>query len=154
MEVTAKRNEQGDYELEIGPVTLEINNQVVGALQQVIDKRLNDSSSQEEALLEKKIQAYRVLATRMADVDDRIVQLFAPQVGGEQLVTMVRLAEGNGLRDKVLKNLSKQNRRQFEEDDVALGKISYQHACAYMEHVVPMIKEAAQQQKALRASNS
>jgi len=151
MEVTAKRNQKGEYELELGPVTLELSGQVVEALQSVIDKRLNNSSDQEMQLLEKKIQAYRVLATKMADVDDRIVQEFAPQVGAEQLVTMVRLSDGERLREKVLKNLSKQNRRQFEEDDKALGRITYQNACTYMEQIVPLIKQAAQHQKKLLA---
>ena len=150
MEVTAKRNKQGDYELEIGPVSLELSSQVLNALQQVIDKRLNNSIPQDDALLDKKIQAYRVLATRMAEVDDRIIQAFAPQVGAEQLVTMVRLADGDKLREKVLKNLSKQNRRQFEEDENELGQITYQNANVYMEQLVPLIKKAAQQQKELR----
>lgn len=151
MEVTAKRNQQGEFELEMGPVTLELNAQVIEALRSVIDKRLNSSNDQETQLLEKKIQAYRVLATKMAEVDDRIIQEFAPQVGAEQLVTMVRLAEGNTLREKVLRNLSKQNRRQFEDDDKALGEITYQHACLYMEQIVPLIKQAAQHQKQLQA---
>ena len=150
MDVTARRNKQGDYELEMGPVTLEIGSEVLSALQKVIDKRLNDSSDQEAALLDKKIQAYRLLATKMSSVDDRIVQAFAPKVVGAQLVTMVRLAEGNTLRNKVLKNLSKQNQRQFEEDEAQLGAISYQHACAYMEQIVPLIKQAAQEQKILQ----
>ncbi len=150
MEVAAKRNQQGEYELEIGPVTLELSSQVLSALQAVIDKRLNNSNEQEAQLLEKKVQAYRVLATKMADVDSRIIQKFAPQVGAEQLITMVRLSEGNKLREKVLNNLSKQNRRQFEEDEAALGEITYQHACIYMEQIVPLIKQAAQEQKKYR----
>lgn len=151
MEVTAKRSTEGLYELEIGPVTLEIDSQVLTALQQVVSKRLNDSESHETDQLEKRVQAYRVLATRMALVDDRIVQKIVPKIGAEQLITMVRLAKGDGLRDKVLKNLSKQNKRQFEEDEAALGAISYQHACTYMEQVVPFIKQAAKEQKALQS---
>jgi len=151
MDVTATRNKQGDYELEIGPVTLELGSQVVAALQKVIDERLNNSDAQESEQLEKKVKAYKMLATKMAGVDDRIVQQFAPRVGSAQLVTMVRLADGDALRKKVLKNLSRQNQRQFEIDEAEMGKITYQHACAYMEQIVPLIKQAAQEQKALQA---
>ncbi|MBN2866185.1 MAG: hypothetical protein JXK16_09285 [Thiotrichales bacterium] len=151
MEVTAKRNKEGSYELEMGMVTLELSSDVLSALQQVIDKRLNDSSPQESEMLEKKVQAYRVLATRMAEVDNRIVQKFAPKLNSAQLITMVRLAQGDTLRNKILANLSKQNRRQFEEDEAELGEITYQHACTYMEQIVPLIKQAAQEQKALQA---
>lgn len=150
MEVTAKRDERGEYELEIGPVTVTLPEKVLSALQKVIDQRLNQSSEAEDLALEKKIQAYRTLATKMAEVDDRIIQKFAPQVSSEELVTMVRLAEGNTLRDKVLNNLSKQNRRQFEEDEAALGPVTYQHACVYMEQIVPLIKQAAQDQKRIQ----
>lgn len=88
----------------------------------------------------------------MSEVDDRIVQTFAPQVTPEQLVTIVRLAEGDVLREKVLRNLSKQNRRQFEEDYAALNKITVHQACLYREQLVPLIKKVAQQQKALHES--
>lgn len=150
MEVVARRNKQGNYELEMDFVTLELGSDVVSALQKVIDSRLNDSSSQEDALLEKKVQNYRILATRMAEVDGRIVQKFAPKLSSAQLITMVRLAQGDSLRNKVLANLSKQNQRQFQEDESELGEITYQHACTYMEQIVPLIKQAAQEQKALQ----
>ena len=108
------------------------------------------SEEQESEQLEKRVQAYRALATRMADVDDRIVQKFAPKIGTAPLIAMVRLAEGDKLRNKVLKNLSKQNQRQFEEDEAALGPITFQQACTYMEQVIPFIKQAAREQKALQ----
>lgn len=150
MEVAARYSVEGLYELEIGPITLEIDSSVLTALQQVVSKRLDDSEGHETEQLDKCIESYRVLATRMAGVDDRIVQKFAPKVGSSQLITMVRLAKGDNLRNKVLKNLSKQNKRQFEEDEAALGEISYQSACMYMEQMVPFIKQAAREQKELQ----
>lgn len=150
MEVKAKRDGQGEYYLDIGPVTLSLSAQVIKALHTVIDQRLNQFSEQEAAALDKKFQAYKVLATKMSAVDDRIIQKFAPQVSPEQLVTIVRLAEGDVLLQKVLKNLSRQNRRQFEDDYAAMDKITVQHACLYMEQLVPMIKKAAQEQRELQ----
>jgi len=152
MEISASRNKTGEYQLEIGPVMFSLPSDVVKALQQVIDQRLNQNSAIDDENAKRKMTAYRVLASKMTSVDDRIVQKFAPQVSPEQLVTIVRMAEGDGLYKKVIKNLSKQNRRQFEEDYAAMDKITEQHACLYMEQIVPLIKRAAQEQKELHSS--
>ena len=152
MEISASRNKTGEYQLEIGPVMFSLPSDVVKALQQVIDQRLNQNSAIDDENAKRKMTAYRVLASKMTSVDDRIVQKFAPQVSPEQLVTIVRMAEGDGLYKKVIKNLSKQNRRQFEEDYAAMDKITEQHACLYMEQIVPMIKRAAQEQNELHSS--
>jgi flagellar motor switch protein FliG len=125
---------------------------VVKALQTVVEQRLNQPSDVDAENLKRKLEAYRALATKMASVDDRVVQKFAPKVTPEQLITMVRLAQGDVLYNKVLRNLSQQNRRQFEEDYAQHNKITEQHACLYMEQLVPLIKRAAQEQKELHAS--
>ena len=152
MEISASRNKTGEYQLEIGPVMFSLPSDVVKALQQVIDQRLNQNSVVDDENTKRKMTAYRVLASKMTSVDDRIVQKFAPQVSPEQLVTIVRMAEGDGLYKKITKNLSKQNRRQFEEDYAAMDKITEQHACLYMEQIVPLIKRAAQEQKELHSN--
>lgn len=152
MEISASRNNTGEYQLEIGPVTFTLPVDVINALQQVMDQRLNQHTSADDESLKRKLTAYRVLASKMTSVDDRIVQKFAPKVTPEQLVTIVRMAEGDGLYHKVAKNLSKQNRRQFEEDYVAMDKITEHNACLYMEQLVPLIKRAAQEQKELLES--
>ncbi len=152
MEISASRDKTGAYQLEIGPVTFSLPVDVIQALHQVVDERLNSHSKVDEAGLERKLTAYRVLASKMTGVDDRIVQKFAPKVTPEQLVTIVRLAEGDALYQKVLRNLSKQNRRQFEADYQAMDKITEHNACLYMEQIVPFIKLAAKEQKELHAS--
>ncbi|MDG6777229.1 FliG C-terminal domain-containing protein [Thiomicrorhabdus sp. zzn3] len=151
MDVSAKRGHDGECLLELGPVTLTLSDQVIQALHDVIEQRLNQSGAQQAEELHRKLQAYRTLASKISEVDDRILQKFAPQVPAEQLVTLARLAEGDRLREKILKNLSKQNRRQFEEDEKSLDKITEQHACIYMEKLVPTLKKVAQEQKALQA---
>ena len=153
MDIEAKRKASGEYELEIGPVVFSLPVEVVKGLNTLLEQRLNNQTAEDDESLKRKLTAYRVLASKMIGVDDRIVQKFAPQVTPEQLVTIVRLAEGNGLYKKVVKNLSKQNRRQFEEDYAALDKITEQNACLHMEHLVPLIKRAAQEQQALMAGN-
>lgn len=150
MEISARRNKEGVYLLDMGPVTFSLSAAAVDALQKVIDRRLNQGDDIESQQLEKKLQAYKTLANKMTEVDNRIVQEFAPKVSPEQLVTIVRLAEGNALYDKVVNNLSKQNRRQFEQDYKDLDKITVHNACIYMEQLVPLIKEAARQQKAIK----
>jgi len=150
MEIAASRDTNGIYHLEMGPVTFALNEEAVEGLHKVLDQRLNRGNDLDAENMKRKLEAYRLLASKMSGVDDRIVQQFAPQVTPEQLVTIVRLSDGDTLYQKVLRNLSKQNRRQFEEDFAALDKITEQNACIYMEQLVPMIKKAAQQQKALQ----
>ena len=147
MEIAAKRNKNGVYQLELGPVTFSLNEPAVEALHSVIKQRLHNSNDVDTQNIKRKLQAYKLLASKMSAVDDVIIQKFAPQVTPEQLVTVVRLAEGDMLQQKVLKNLSAQNRRQFEEDYNRLDKITEHNACIYMEQLVPMIKKAAEEQK-------
>ncbi len=145
MDIEAKRKESGEFELEIGPVVFSLPVEVVKALNTVLEQRLNHPNTADDEGHQRKLAAYRVLANKMVGVDDRIVQKFAPQLTPEQLVTIVRLAKGDGLYNKIVKNLSKQNCRQFEEDYVGLDKITEQNACLHMEHIVPLIKSAAQE---------
>lgn len=149
MEIAASRTKTGECQLDIGPVTFTLPSEVVDALQQVIDQRLNQSNAIDDEGIKRKLEAYKALASKMIGVDDRVVQKFAPKVTPEQLVTIARLAEGDALYQKICRNLSKQNRRQFEEDFKVMNKITEQHACLYMEQIVPLIKIAAQEQKEL-----
>ncbi len=149
MDIKAWRDESGQFQLEMGPVIFNLPEEAIEGIRQVINQRLHHSSELDEAGGRRKIKAYRVLASKMANVDDRIVQKFAAQVSSEQLVTIVRLAEDDGLYQKVLKNLSKQNRRQFEEDYRSMDKISEHHACLHMEQVITLIRRAAEEQKSL-----
>ena len=151
MDISASRDKDGNFHLEIGIVTFALTEETVEGLYKVIDQRLNRDDDVEEQNLKRKLDAYRVLATKMSLVDDLVVQKFAPQVTPEQLVTIVRLSDGQALYQKVLKNLSKQNRRQFQEDFTSLDKITEHNACIYMEQIVPLIRRAAQEQKALQA---
>lgn len=152
MEISAKHLPSGEYQLEIGPVLFSLNQEVIQGLSHVIDKRLNEGGKKDKEVMKKKLAAYRVLATKMGAVDDQVVQKFVLRIRSEQLVTMVRLAEGKVLYNKVLRNLSIQNRRQFEEDYQALNKITEHQAIVYMEQIVPILKQAAQEQKKLHAT--
>ncbi|QKI88526.1 FliG C-terminal domain-containing protein [Thiomicrorhabdus xiamenensis] len=147
MEISAKHDESGEFLLEIGPVMFTLPYEVVESLHDVIAKRLSAGEQSSHAVLQKKLESYRTLANKMAQVDDRVVQKFAPLVSPEQLVTITRLASGEVLYNKVMRNLSKQNQRQFAEDYAAMDKITEAHACLYMEQLIPMIKRAAQEQK-------
>jgi len=151
MEVTARKDEKGINLLEIGPVTLALEDNVIKALYDVVNHRLSDADPNEAAMLEKKLKAYRVLASKMQAVDDRVVQKFITQLKPEQLVTLVRLGGGKLLYQKIIRNLSKQNRRQFESDYETFNRISEHQATIYMEQIIPFIKKAAQEQKQLQA---
>ncbi|WP_319380927.1 FliG C-terminal domain-containing protein [Thiomicrorhabdus sp.] len=150
MEIAARRGEDGAYILELGNVEFDLPEEAVNALYQVLDQRLHHAESLDDENLKEKIVFYRDLATKIAGVDDRLVQKFAPMVSAEQLVTIARLAEGEVLYHKILRNLSRQNRRQFEDDYAQMDKITEQHACYFMEQMVPLIKQAAAEHKALQ----
>ncbi|CAN8142121.1 hypothetical protein J3998_05070 [Thiomicrorhabdus sp. 6S2-11] len=154
MEIKAQHDHSGELILEMGPVTFNLPHEVVEALSNVITERLGEGESSSHQVLQKKLKTFRELANKMAQVDDMVVQKFAPQVSPEQLVTITRLASGEVLYNKVVRNLSKQNQRQFEEDYAAMDKITEAQACLYMEQLIPFIKQAAQEQKNLHAQKS
>lgn len=147
MEISAKRTETGEYLLEIGYVTIELPQEAVSGLQQIISKRLGQGSDVDQQAFQKKLKVYRDLANKLVSADDRIIQQVALQMSPEQLVTVARLAEGERLFHKIMRNMSRQNGKQFQEDYQALTKITEQQACVNMEKVVPLIRKAAQQQK-------
>lgn len=149
MDVNARRGQTGEYFLELGPVVFELDSASVNTLQNIIRQRLSQPSGADDAALSKKLHAYRVLATKMNAMDDRILQKFATQVSQEQLVTLVRLSEGDRLFHKVVRNLSRQNGKQFQQDYHDLNKITTHQASLYMEQLVPMIRKAVQEQKAM-----
>lgn len=149
MEISAKRTETGEYLLEIGYVTIELPREAVSGLQQIISKRLGQGSDVDQQALQKKLKVYRDLANKLVSADDRIIQQVALQMSPEQLVTVARLAEGERLFHKIMRNMSRQNGKQFQEDYQALTKITEQQACVNMEKVVPLIRKAAQQQKSI-----
>jgi len=147
MEITAKRDHDGIFILETGPVSFELPEQALETLQKVVSQRLGQKTSSSSESLSRKVNTYRNLATKMVSVDDRILQSFLPQATPEQLVTLVRLAEGERLFHKVMRNMSRQNGQQFQQDYQDLNQITEHQACLYMEQIVPLIKKAAQEQK-------
>ncbi|GKT12573.1 MAG: fructoselysine/glucoselysine PTS system EIIA component [Thiomicrorhabdus sp.] len=149
MDIKVGRDESGEYHLEIGPVVFNLSVEAVEALQRVVYQRLNQPNMQDNEAIHKKIKAYRALASKISTMDNRVIEKFLLLVSAEQLITLVRLSAGDELYDKVLINLSKQNRRQFEEDYQSLNKISEHHACVHMEQLLPHIKRAAKEQKEL-----
>lgn len=149
MDISASRDSKGNYQLEIGIVNFHLTEEVISGLNKVLDQRLNRDDALEEENLKRKLKAYKILANKMSLVDDLVIQRFARQVTPEQLITLVRMADGCDMYEKVLNNLSKQNRTQFEDDYMSINKITEHNACIYMEQIVPLIKQAAKEQKAL-----
>lgn len=144
MEISAKRTKTGEYHVDIGYVTFELSKEAVTSLSQVISKRLNQGSDIEQQAIQRKLKIYRELANKLINAEDQIIQQIALRMLPEQLVTLARLAGGEGLFQKIVKNLSRQNRNQFQDDYQALNKISEYQACVNMEKVVPLIREVAQ----------
>ncbi|HIQ40358.1 MAG TPA: hypothetical protein EYH46_04210 [Sulfurivirga caldicuralii] len=151
MDIEIHKLKNGEIRLDFGQVMLHLSPEVIKTLQQVVEKRLNMSGEAERAAIEKKLTIFRDLANKLAHMDDRVLQKVLPQLTPEQLVTLVRLSEGDYFYRKVLRNMSKTNRRQFEEDYARLNRITKHQAVIYMEQIIPLLKKAAQEQKALEA---
>lgn len=151
MDVTTNKDKNGIIVLEMGNVTLALPFAVVSSLHQVVKNHLGGSGEAERQALKKKIMAYRALASKMIDVDDLIIQKFTVELKPEHLVTLVRLARGDELYRKVLKNLSKGRGKQFKADYKGFNKVTEHQACIYMEMIVPCIKKAAQERKKIIA---
>lgn len=150
MEVNAERLADGRYLLDLGPVSFHLDGPTIEQLNQVVSQRLHQSDETEAAALQKKLNAYRKLAQKLVSMDDRVLQKLLPQLSPEQTVTLVRLST-DGMYDKVCRNFSRQNAKQFEDDYQAFDKITLHQATLYMEQMMPMIKQAAQEQKKLQA---
>lgn len=147
MEITAKKEQNGHLILGFGQVSFELPENAIESLQKLISDRLAQTAGGNVEGLQRKIKTYRNLATKMIVVDDVVLQSMLPKLKPEQLVTMVRLADGERLFHKVIRNLSRQNGKQFQQDYLDFDQITEHQACVYMEQIIPYIKEAAQMQK-------
>ncbi|SIO10346.1 flagellar motor switch protein FliG [Sulfurivirga caldicuralii] len=150
MDIEVRRLKNGEIQLDFGRVMLNLQPAVIKALQQALDARLNACGEKERAAIKKKLAVFSDLAKKLAAVDDRIMQRMLSQLTAEQLVTLARLG-GEAVLRKIERNLSKTNRRQFEEDYARLNRITEHQAVIYMEQIVPVLKKIAQEQKALEA---
>lgn len=149
MEILAKRNESGSFHLTMGYVSFDMSESAIQALQKVISERLGQSSEKDKLITEKKIQAYRQVANKLVQADNRIVQKFAVLLSAEQLITLARLAQDESLYNKIMMNLSKQNKAQFEDDYRAMKGITEKQALINMEQIIPIIKQVAKEVKSL-----
>ncbi len=143
MEIHATRSEDGKYLLQMGYVTFELTKDAVSKLKAVISSRLNQSSIADINELQKKITIYKQLANKLVHSKDRIVQEFAVKLTPPQLVTLARLADGEMLLNKIVKNLSKQNGKQFENDFTQMHSITEYQAIINMEKIIPIIRQSA-----------
>ena len=150
MEISVKKLKNQNFALEVGPVTIEVTPEVVKNLHEVINLYLKDGQSQ-SADLEKKLSVFRALADKLVRANDRVLQHFLPKLTPGQLVTLVRLSTDQKLYQKVLKNLSRTNARQFEEDYREMDKITQHQAVVYMEQIIPQLKAAIAEQKKIEA---
>ena len=151
MEIKAKRQKSGDYMIEIGPTIFTLPENVVEALTQVLKNRNQNSAEQDKARMEKRLAAYRGLASKLSTIDDALMQNLLTQISPEQMVTLARIASDDSVYKKILKNLSRQNGRQFEDDYKRLSRISVHQAGTQMETMVPILKKAIQARKQIQA---
>ncbi len=151
MEISVKKLKNQNFALEVGAVTLEVAPEVVKSLHETIDRHLNQGGATDDSALQKKLGVFRALADKLVVANDRVLQNFLPKLKPMQLVTLVRLSTGGKLYDKVLKNLSRTNARQFEEDYQAMDKITLHQALVNMEQIVPLLKAAIAEQKKIEA---
>lgn len=153
MEIKAKRQANGEYMIEIGPVIFNLPQPVVEALHQVINERAHAVTSADKERTEKRLAAYRSLANKLGTIEDPLMQTLLTQIRPEQMVTLARIATGDAVYQKILKNLSRQNARQFEEDYARINQISVHQASSQMELMLPILKKAIQTRKQIQAQD-
>jgi flagellar motor switch protein FliG len=147
MEIKAKRQAAGDFIIEVGPVIFNLPENVVQALNQVITDRFSRVTEQDKKITEKRLEAYRALAAKFCQIEDAVIQQVLTQIAPEQMVTLARITGDRSVYQKILKNLSRQNGRQFEDDYARIKKITVHQASVQMENMVPILKKAIQQRK-------
>lgn len=151
MEIKAKRQQSGNYVVEVGPTIFNLPENVVEALSKVIRERFKVVTEQDKERMQKRLTAYRALAGKLTQVENALMQDLLNQVSSEQMVTLARIAQGDEVYKKIVANLSRQNARQFEEDFKRLNKISLHQASTQMEKMVPILKKVIQARKQIQS---
>lgn len=151
MDIKAKRQQSGQYVIEIGPTIFNLPENVVEALNKVITERFRVMTDQDKERMQKRLTAYRALAGKLTQIENALMQDLLNQISSEQMVTLARIAEGDEVYKKIVANLSRQNARQFEEDFKRLDKISLHQASTQMEQMVPTLKKVIQARKQIQA---
>lgn len=147
MEIKAKRKQDGDFIIEVGPVIFTLPEPAVAGLNRVITERTRQMSDTDKARTEKRLALYRNLADKLTTLEDPLIQTLLTQLSAEQMVTLARIAPSDGVYRKIESNLSRQNARQFEEDYARIKKISVHQASSQMEQIVPILKKTLQARK-------
>ncbi|WP_029933778.1 FliG C-terminal domain-containing protein [Thiomicrospira pelophila] len=151
MEIKAKRQQSGNYVVEVGPTIFNLPENVVEALSKVIRERFKVVTEQDKERMQKRLTAYRVLAGKLTQVENALMQDLLNQISSEQMVTLARIAQGDEVYKKIVANLSRQNARQFEEDFKRLERISLHQASTQMEKMVPILKKVIQARKQIQS---
>lgn len=151
MEIKAKRQKNGDYVIEVGPTIFSLPENVVEGLNKVINDRFKTVTPQDKERMEKRLVAYRNLAAKLSTIEDAIMQNLLNQISPEQMVTLAKINQDGAVYQKILRNLSRQNARQFEEDFKRAGKTSVHQASTQMEQMIPVLKKAIQVRKQVQA---
>lgn len=153
MEIKAKRQQTGQYVIEVGPTIFNLPENVVEALNKVIHQRFRVLTEQDKERTQKRLVAYRALAAKLSTIENPLMQDLLNQVSSEQMVTLARIAQGSDVYYKIVANLSRQNARQFEEDFKRMTKISVHQAGTQMEKMVPILKKVIQARKQSRGDD-
>lgn len=147
MEIRGKRQKNGDFMIEVGPTIFNLPENVVKALADLLKNRSARSAEQDKVRMEKRLDAYRGLAQKLSALDDALVQSVLGQITPDKMVTLARLAPGDAVYNKILKNLSRQNGRQFADDYKRTDRISVHQASTQMEQMIPVLRRAIQARK-------
>ncbi|MBE0493126.1 MAG: hypothetical protein IBX48_02185 [Thiomicrospira sp.] len=151
MEIKAKRQQSGQYVIEVGPTIFNLPETVVEALNKVIRERFKVVTEQDKERMQKRLTAYRALAGKLTQIENALMQDLLNQISSEQMVTLARIAVGDEVYKKITANLSRQNARQFEDDFKRLDKISIHQASTQMEKMVPILKKVIQARRQIQA---
>lgn len=136
-------NLESEYVIELDCAILTLPQAHVQALQRGIEARLRRGANGDMAQYKKKLVVYAQLLNKLVDMNDIKMQEFLRKIKSEQAVIMAKVAGGNSLKEKFMRNMPMQTRRVFEDDYDEMQKITLHQAVNYVEEVLPLLKSLA-----------
>lgn len=147
LEIRGRRQKTGGFILEIGPAIFNLHASVVRGLADVLSNREESAKKMDEHRTQQRLEGYRALASKIAGMEDSIVQSILGQVTPAQIISLARVSQSKAVYNKIVNNLSRQNARQFEEDYRENTKISVHQASMHMEALLPVVRRAIRLRK-------
>ncbi|UQB42333.1 hypothetical protein JX580_11885 [Thiomicrospira microaerophila] len=153
MDIKVKRKDD-HFLVEAGFVILTLEMAAANALVDQMDYRLKQLTPEDEAALERSLEAHRKIVMKMVDIENPAIQFMLTELTSIQKVILCKIDNTGKVRDKIMSNLPKIKRKELEEDIQLYQKITVKKALNQMDQfIIPSLKKAIQMRKKIRAED-